>query len=186
MKDEKPLATRDSIWRVVFRDVPRMIARIFGPIGGIANLLSLYAFGENHNWWGFTFAISSEMRESLLMLAVGIGGPWAMMLGGIVGAKLTGLITKDRVMTLVTIQAAARIGSFFALFHCSEMMFGIKIFPGYISGDGFVKIVLIYLLAGLALGTVCPLVIHAVRRIASSVATKSIRRVGDARRVERL
>lgn len=184
MEDEKPLA-KDSIWRVAFRTVPRAIARIFGPIGGIANLLGIYTFGESHNWWGLTFAISSEMRESLLMLAVGIGGPWAMMLGGIVGAKLTDLITKDRAMTIITMQSAARIGSFFALFHCSEMMFGIKIFPGYISGDGFAKVVLIYLLAGLTLGTVFPLLIHAVRRMASSVTTIGMRRVGGARPIEK-
>jgi hypothetical protein len=161
---QQPLATHPPLRVSAFKYARRFIARVYLVVGGVANLLGIYAFGESHHWWEFTFAVSSEMKEVFWMLAVGLGGPWAMMVGGIASAKFAELFTKDRAMTAIITARMVDVGFFFSIFHCAEMEFGIKIYPLYLSSAGFVKVVIIYLLMGVALGTVLPLVLHAIRR----------------------
>lgn len=144
----------------------RVVARVFGVVGGIANILGIYGFGESRHWWGLTFIVSPETKEVLWMLALGVGGPWTMMLAGIVGAKVVEIFTSDREATRVVMISVVRVGSFFAIWHCAQMTFGIRIFPRYLSGEGFVTVVGAYLLLGLAVGTLSPIIVYAVRRIA--------------------
>jgi hypothetical protein len=166
--DQKPLAEHPPVWKQVLR----VIAGVFWVIGGIANVLGIYGFGESHQWWRFTFAISPEMTEVLWMLAVGVGGPWAMMLGGVAGARFSEIFVSDRTVTDLIKHTVLRVGSFLALLHCTQMMFDIKIFPNYLSSDGFVKIVAIYLAMGLAICGVFPLILHAARRFKDTARAK--------------
>jgi hypothetical protein len=154
--------TRPRFWKS-FR---RVAARIYLVVGGLADILGIYGFGESRNWWNFTFTISPETQEVLWMLALGVGGPWTMMLAGIGGAKLVEIFTGDREATRVVIISVVRVGSFFAIWHCAQMTFDIKIFPRYLSGDGFITVVGAYLLLGLAVGTLSPIIVYTVRRIA--------------------
>jgi hypothetical protein len=147
-----------------FKYARRAITGVYWVVGGVANVLGIYGFGESHHWWGFKFAPSPEIADAFWMLAVGVGGPWAMMLGGLAGAKLSEMFTRDRVLTSSITRSCVRVGFFFALFHCSEMSFGIRIFPRYLNSNGFVKVSSVYLAVGLAIGVVFPLVIHAGRR----------------------
>ena len=158
---QKPLTTRPPFWEYA----RRVITRAYWVVGGIANVLGIYGFGESHHWWEFTFTASSETKEVFWMLAVGVGGPWAMMLAGIAGAKFCELFTSDQTTTLVIIRSVVRVSSFFAILHCAEMSFDIKIFPLYLNSEGFVKVVGLYLLLGLAVGTVFPLIIYMIKRI---------------------
>lgn len=142
----------------------RALATIFGILGAAANLLGIYAFGEDHGWWEFEFAISQQAKESLLMGLVGVGGPWALIVGGVVGAKVTELATKDPRATWSLIHSFIRVGFFFAILHAAQMSVGLRIFPDHLSAEGFLKVVGIYLLTGLGLGIVLPLVVHVLRK----------------------
>jgi hypothetical protein len=171
MKDEvevteKPLETRPSFWSYP----RRVIARVFATLGWIADLLGIYAFGESHHWWEFPFALSPGMKEALWMLAVGLGGPWAMILGAIAAAKLSEIFSGDRTVTASLINRVIDVGVFFALLHCSEMSFGVKIFAPYLNGGGFAKVVLIYLITGVAIGLVAPLLVRATTKKSRAIA----------------
>lgn len=159
------LATRPSSKKLSYRYARRIVARVFWVVGAIANFLGIYQFGEDHHWWGGPFSVSPETREILWMLAVGLGGPWVMMLGSFLGAKLSEFFTRDQAVTKMVALGAVRIGSFFAAFHCAQMSFDIKIFPRYLSGEGFVKVVSVYLFVGLAIGVVLPLGVYLIKRI---------------------
>jgi hypothetical protein len=132
------------------------VGRLFALVGTIANLLALYEFGEKSQWWNWSF--SYQPTPTFWMLAVGVGGPWAMILGSMAGAKVSESITRDKTATRYTLHAIFRVGSFFALLHCSQMSFGLTIFPRYLSANGFVFVAGIYLLTGFLLGVVFPLV----------------------------
>jgi len=157
---QKSYETRPSFWDYA----RRVISRIYLVVGGIANCLGIYTFGESHHWWEFTFALSPEMTETLLMLAVGLGGPWAMILGGIAGAKFSELFTRDKTATASIAHSLIDVGFFFAILHCSQMSFGLRIFSRYLSSEGFVKVVVIYLFLGLAVGVVGQLAMRARSR----------------------
>src|SRR3954469_5460909 len=95
----------------------RVILVAYWIVGGIANVLGIYGYGESHHWWTFkwtpkwtftwplTLGRPFNQKEELLMLAVGLAGPWALMLGGIVGTKLSEFITHDRTITSAAIQS---------------------------------------------------------------------------------
>jgi len=159
-------ARRNPAWKLAYRYARRFVLGFFGVLGAIANLFSIYSFGESHNWWGAAFALSPKTQETLWMLAVGIGGPWAMMLGGIVGAKFAEKFTGNRAVTALMMPIVVRISMFFAILHCAQMSFDMKIFPRYLSSVGFFKVAGIYLLAGLAVGVACGFGAHAIRRLA--------------------
>lgn len=146
----------------------RVIARLYWFVGGMANILGIYGFGESHHWWGFAFTISilPETKEVLWMLALGVGGPWAMMLASIAVARSVEIVTGDREATLVVVRSVVNVGSFFAILHCAQMTFDISIFPRYLSGEGFAKVVGAYVLLGLAVGALASMTVYAARRIA--------------------
>jgi hypothetical protein len=100
------------------------------------------------------------------------------MLAGIAGAKFVELFTSDREATRIVIISVVRVSSFFAIWHCAQMTFDIKIFPRYLSSEGFVTVVGSYLLLGLAVGTLSPMIVYVVRRIA-------LRRSGQPRSLKR-
>jgi hypothetical protein len=144
----------------------RLILGIYWILGGAASILGIYDHGEARHWWNFkwtfswTFELPSWMlrrvdrKEELIMLAVGLSGPWALMLGGIVGAKLSQSLIRDREITRSAIHSFVRIGFFLAILHCAQVNFGIRIFTRYLSSEGLAKIFIIYLSLGLGLGAV--------------------------------
>jgi hypothetical protein len=144
--------------------IRRLIAGAYWVIGGIANLLGIYAFGESRNWWVFSFYLSPEMGEVLWMLAVGLGGPWALMLGVWAGARFSELFTKDKAQTASLVSSVVDISFFLSIWHSAQMALGLKIFSRYLYGGGFVKVISIYLLVGLALGAIWPLITRKFKR----------------------
>lgn len=145
----------------------RAVVTIFGILGAAANLLGIYAFGEDHGWWEYEFALSLDAKEALLMGLVGVGGPWALIVGGVIGARITELATKDRRATWSLIHSFIQVGFFFAILHAAQMSVGLRIFPDHLSPEGFLKVVGIYLLTGLWVGVVLPLIVHGLRKASS-------------------
>lgn len=143
------------------------VGRLFAVVGTMANVLALYEFGEKRQWWDWSFGY--QPTPTFWMLAVGIGGPWAMILGSMAGAKVSETLTHDKSATRHTVHAIFRVGSFFALLHCSQMSFGLTIFSRYLSVNGFVFVVGIYLLTGFVLGVLFPLVSRSSEYIRRSV-----------------
>ena len=163
--DKKISTLRQPPWRRSYKYARRFVTGLVWVVGCLASILEIYSFGEDRHWWGFAFALSPEAKEAIWMLAVGVGGPWAMMLGGIAGAKFSELFTGDRMVTSSVTHGAVNVGSFFAVLHCVQMSFDMRIFPRFLSGPGFLKIAAIYLSAGLFVGILGPLVVHAAKRI---------------------
>src|SRR5438045_5132647 len=96
------------------RKLPRHLLRqAFSIIGGIANLLGIYGFCESRHWWGLSLPALPEMTHAGWMIAVGVGGPWAMILGAAVGAKVLAHITSNNTLTKSIIHAAVEVGFFF-------------------------------------------------------------------------
>ena len=163
--DRQPRGKRLLSWKIVYRYARRIVTNFFLVAGGVASLLEIYSFGEQHHWLGLRVALSPHSREVIWMLAVGLGGPWAMMLGGIAGAKLAEKFTGGRMLTTLITRVSIKVNMFFALLHCAQMSLDLKIFPRYLSAGGFFEIVANYFLLGLAAGTLCAFVGHTIQRL---------------------
>ena len=129
-----------------------LMRRAYAVLGGVANLLGVYAFGESHGWWHLPIVISPALARELWMLAVGVGGPWGMILGSWIAAKATLENRHDTIFTMRLIKPVFNVGSFFAIYHCAQMSFGFIIFPKYLNASGFAMVSGIYFATGLAFG----------------------------------
>jgi hypothetical protein len=148
-----------------------LMRRTFAILGGVANLLGVYAFGEDHGWWRLPITISHELARELWMLAVGVGGPWMMILGSWIAAKAALAVRHDTIFTMRLIRPMFNIGSFFAIYHCAQVSFGFIIFPKYLNPQGFAIVSGLYLAIGLAFGlTTAMLENSAARRRPTSQA----------------
>jgi hypothetical protein len=129
-----------------------LVRRAFATLGGVANVLGVYAFGESHGWWHLPIVISATLAREMWMLAVGVGGPWAMILGSWAATKAVLANRYDTISTMRVIKPMFNVGSFFAIYHCAQMSFGYIIFPKYLNASGFAMVSGIYVPIGLAYG----------------------------------
>lgn len=162
-------ATSQHLGRSSHGAVGRVIRDAFLIVGAVADILGIFGYGQAHQWWTFQwwtfgFTASPGAIKTFWMLVLGIGGPWMMIIGAAGGAKFVELFTNNRAATASLVQSIAFVGTFWAAFHCAEMMFGITIFSQYLSGEGFIKVCGAYLLSGVAIGVVVPLVRNARTR----------------------
>lgn len=160
MPNERPTSyLKRGIWFV-----QRTLKGAFWVLGAVANVFGIYEFGDHRHWWdvnahfAFSFKISPGADLALRTLAVAIGGPWAMALGVIASATLSGWFELDQSATNSIIHNALSVCFFFAALHCAQMMFGLPIFQDYLTGEGFVKVVSGYFIGGVGLGLITALV----------------------------
>ena len=130
-------------------------------LGVAGNVIGIYDAGSERGWWQVG-SLSPTWRDGLLTVSFVCGLPGAFVLGGYLGLKAVESVTKHRSATALIAPSLVRAGLFYGLYTALRIELGLASLN--LSGSVFLRVASGYLMAGMVVGFVAGLSVHAFLR----------------------